>query len=69
VKIIDVDPRGAGADGKAHVPLPLTDLAPGEYTVAIQEILPSGPVDRGSAILSLRPPERPAVAASATSSS
>jgi len=69
VKIIDVDPRGAGADGKAHVPLPLTDLAPGEYTVAIQEILASGPVDRGSAILSLRSPERPAVAASATSSS
>ncbi len=69
LKIVDVDHRDAGADGKAHVPLPLEGLEPGEYTVAILEILPSGLIERGRAGLSLRPAGRPADAAAATSSS
>ena len=65
LKTVGVEPRDSGADEKVHVALPVEGLLPGDYMVTIQEILPTGAIDRGTAPLSIRPPEaQPAAAAS-----
>ncbi|HYS77583.1 MAG TPA: hypothetical protein VEO94_02005, partial [Candidatus Dormibacteraeota bacterium] len=59
LKTLALEAPDSGADGKVHVPLPADELLPGEYSVAVQEILPAGPVDRGVAALSIRPAGTP----------
>ena len=55
VKIIAIESRDIGADEKVHVPLPVESLLPGDYTVAVQEVLATGAVDRGRVPLAIRP--------------
>jgi len=54
VKTVAVESRDRGAGEKVHVPLPVELLPPGDYTVAVQEALPTGAVDRGRVPLAIR---------------
>ncbi|HEV8703266.1 MAG TPA: VWA domain-containing protein [Candidatus Polarisedimenticolia bacterium] len=57
VKIVAIEPRDIGADGKVHVPLPAESIPPGDYTVAVQEVLATGVLDRGVVPLAVQPVE------------
>ncbi len=57
VKTVAVGSSDMGAGRKVHVPLPVESLPPGDYTVAVQEVLSTGAVDRGRMPLAIRPVE------------
>jgi len=54
LKTVTVGPQDFRAGETVHVLLPVESLPPGDYTLAIQEVLAEGTVDRSTAPLAIR---------------
>jgi VWFA-related protein len=54
VRSLSIDPPGAGAHPTVKVPLPVQGLAPGDYTVAVEERVERDLVDRATVPLRIR---------------
>jgi len=54
VRSLSIDPPGAGARPTVKVALPVQGLAPGDYTVAVQERVEGAPIERATVPLRIR---------------
>jgi len=54
LRTVEVPAAVTGSPATVQVALPLEGLAPGDYTVTVQEVRPGGAVDRGTVPMKLR---------------
>ena len=59
LRTVEVPSAVAGSPATVQVTLPVEGLAPGDYTVTVQEARPGGAVDRGMVPLKVRAPSTP----------